>query len=129
MDTTLSMFPQVPSTVFVYLRRDSHKHPLQCLYDGPYRVLNKNDKYFTVEVKGCPEIITLNRLRAAFVTHLTTCDDHPPAPAEPSMTSPSGSWPKTVPPAPSVLPSGGNPGPTSATRSGRISRSLSRFHQ
>ncbi|GFO31284.1 Pol polyprotein [Plakobranchus ocellatus] len=114
---------------FVYVRRDSHKHPLQRPYDGPYRVLNKNDKYITVEVKGRSEVITLDRLKAAFVTHLTTCEDNTPAPVEPPVTTPSGARPETVPPAPSVLPSGGNPGPSTSTRSGRILRRPSRFHQ
>ncbi|GFR68186.1 Gag-Pol polyprotein [Elysia marginata] len=68
------------SSDFVYVRRDSHKHPLQRPYDRPYRVLNKNDKYFTVEVKGRSETITINRLKAAFVTQLTTCKDNTPAP-------------------------------------------------
>ncbi|GFO11315.1 Gag-Pol polyprotein [Plakobranchus ocellatus] len=73
----------IPSSLasvdFVYVRRNSHKHPLHRPYDGSYHVLNKNDKYFTVEVKGRPEKITLARLKAAFVTHLTTCDDNIPA--------------------------------------------------
>ncbi|GFR64786.1 Gag-Pol polyprotein [Elysia marginata] len=66
------------SSDFVNVRRDSHKHPLQRPYDGPYRVLNKNDKYFTVEVKGSSETITIDRLKAAFVTQLTTCKDNTP---------------------------------------------------
>ncbi|GFN90008.1 Pol polyprotein [Plakobranchus ocellatus] len=110
------------------LLTDSHKHPLHRPYDGPYRILNKNYKCFTVEVKGRLEIIIIDRLKAAFVTHLTTCDDNTPAPAEPPLTAPSGSRPETVPPAPSVLLSGGNPGPSKATRSGRILRRPSRFH-
>ncbi|GFR76345.1 Pol polyprotein [Elysia marginata] len=116
------------SSDFVYVRRDSHKHPLQRPYDGPFRVLNKNDKYFTVEVKGRSETITIDRLKAAFVTQLTTCKDNTPAPAKPPLAAPPGSWPETVPPASSALPSGDIPGPSTATRSGRISRRPARFH-
>ncbi|KAK3748814.1 hypothetical protein RRG08_065321 [Elysia crispata] len=53
---------------FVYVRKDSHKHPLQRPYDGPYLVLNKSDKFFTVDIKGRPETISIDRLKAAFVT-------------------------------------------------------------
>ncbi|GFO33310.1 Pol polyprotein [Plakobranchus ocellatus] len=119
--------PSLASADFAYVRRDSHKHPLYLLYDGSYRALNKNNKYFTVEVKGRSYIITLDRLKAAFVTHLTTCGDNTPALTEPPVTAPSGPRPETVLLAPSFLPSGGNPGPSTATRSGRISRHPSRF--
>ncbi|GFO46848.1 Pol polyprotein [Plakobranchus ocellatus] len=59
---------------FVYVRKDSHKHPLQRPYDGPYLVLNKSDKFFTVDIKGRTETISIDRLKAAFVTQLTTAE-------------------------------------------------------
>ncbi|GFN79523.1 Pol polyprotein [Plakobranchus ocellatus] len=66
---------------FVYVRKDSHKHPLQRPYDGPYLVLNKSDKFFTVDIKGRPETrsISIDRLKAAFVTQLTTAGQKDPA--------------------------------------------------
>ncbi|GFS12592.1 retrotransposable element Tf2 155 kDa protein type 3 [Elysia marginata] len=66
----------VPSTLatakYVYLRKDSHKHPLQRPYDGPFRVVSKSDKYFTLEIKGRPETVSIDRLKTAYVTPLTT---------------------------------------------------------
>ncbi|GFR83290.1 Gag-Pol polyprotein [Elysia marginata] len=57
---------------YVYLRKDSHKHPLQRHYDGPFCVVSKSDKYFTLEIKGRPETVSIDRLKTAYLTALTT---------------------------------------------------------
>ena len=51
----------------VFIRRDSVRKPLQAPYDGPYEVLNRTPKHFTVEVKGRKEVISLDRLKPAFL--------------------------------------------------------------
>ena len=56
---------------YVYNRRDSHKNPLQRPYDGPYLVINKSDKYFTLSIKGYEETLSIDRLKAAFITKLS----------------------------------------------------------
>ncbi|GFO32837.1 Gag Pol polyprotein [Plakobranchus ocellatus] len=108
---------------FVYVRKDSHKHPLQRPYDGPYLVLNKNDKFFTVDIKGRPETISIDRLKAAFVTQLTTAGDtdRPPEPpsAEPQANSPPQPFLPTSSPSMDNL--------VTKTRSGRSIRLPSRF--
>ncbi|GFR97519.1 Gag-Pol polyprotein [Elysia marginata] len=113
------------SSKFVYVRRDSHRHPLQRPYDGPYRVLNKKDKFFTVEVKGRAETISIDRLKAAFVTQLTTCGDNKRDPLS-AKTPPSSQSETALPPPPnSIAPSVANP--VTKTRSGRIVRVPLRF--
>ena len=65
----------VPSTLatakYVYVRKDSHKHPLHRPYYGPFRVVSKSDKYFTLNIKGRPETVSIDRLKTAYVTRLT----------------------------------------------------------
>ncbi|GFR71279.1 Gag pol polyprotein [Elysia marginata] len=41
-------------------------------YDGPFCVVSKSDKYFTLEIKGRPETVSIDRLKTAYVTPLTT---------------------------------------------------------
>lgn len=41
--------------------------PLQTPYEGPFPVLKRHDKYFTVNVKGKNMNISLDRLKAAFI--------------------------------------------------------------
>ena len=40
------------SCTHVFVRVDSVKKPLQPPYDGPYRVINRKEKYFILEMKG-----------------------------------------------------------------------------
>ncbi|GFR65340.1 Pol polyprotein [Elysia marginata] len=97
------------SSKFVYVRRDSHRHPLQRPYDGPYRVLNKSDKFFTVEVKGRAETISIDRLKAAFVTQLTTSGDNKRDPLSAKTPPSSQSETALPPPSNSIAPSLANP--------------------
>ena len=53
------------SAKYVYVWIDSHKHPFQRSYDGPYRVVSKSDKYFTFYVKGRTETVSIDRLKTA----------------------------------------------------------------
>ena len=108
---------------FVYVRKDSHKHPLQRPYDGPYLVLNKSDKFFTVDIKGRPETISIDRLKAAFVTRLTTAGDTDRPPDPPSAEPQANSPPQPV--LPIISPSMDNL--VTKTRSGRSVRLPSRF--
>ncbi|KAK3784250.1 hypothetical protein RRG08_031634 [Elysia crispata] len=105
----------------VYVRKDSHRHPLQRPYDGPYRVLNKSDKYFTLDVKGRTETVSIDHLKAAHVTQLATHKDSNPVPCP--MDPPSSiSRPAATS---SLTPSTDNS--ITTTRSGRIPRRPVRF--
>ena len=114
------------STGFVYVRNDAHRHPLQRPYDGPYRIINTNDKFYTLDIKGRSEKVSVDRLKAAFVTPLTTSEHK-------TVVSPTS--PKTNPDsaAKSAEPSVHSPSsstkhhPVVTTRSGRVSRLPSKF--
>ena len=61
------------STGYVYVRVDSHRHPFQRPYDGPFRIVDTNEKYFTLDIKGRLEKISIDRLKTA---HITKVDDN-----------------------------------------------------
>ena len=114
------------STGFVYVRNDAHRHPLQRPYDGPYRIIDTSDKFYTLDIKGRVEKVTVDRLKAAFVTPITTAE-------EKTVVSPSAEVSPTVPktassPAESAELSTKPPSspardrPLVTTRSGRVSR-------
>lgn len=54
-----------PDCTFAYLRQDAVKRPLQTPYNGPYKILNKSDKTFTLDVKGKATVVSVDRLKAA----------------------------------------------------------------
>ena len=58
---------------FVYVRHDAYKQPLQRPYNGPFRIVNIDPKYFTLDVKGKLQKVSLDRLKPA---HLPTTDGH-----------------------------------------------------
>lgn len=64
--------PKLTSTGYVYVRIDSHRHPLQRHYDGPFRIIEAQNKYFVLEMKGRQEKVSVDRLKIAYVTDPTT---------------------------------------------------------
>ena len=62
---------QVPSSIesadYVYIRTDAVKPPLVRPYTGPFRVLEKSAKYFSVMKNGKPDKISIDRLKPAHV--------------------------------------------------------------
>jgi hypothetical protein len=48
---------------FVYLRKGGTVPPLSPLYQGPYKVLDRREKFFKLEVRGQPEVISVDRLK------------------------------------------------------------------
>ena len=63
--------PFVPHTLavapYVFIRRDGHKTPLQTPYTGPYKVINRTDKAFTIDMGGREETVSIDRLKPAHV--------------------------------------------------------------
>ncbi len=83
----------------VFVRHDAVKKPLQQPYDGPYKVLKRNTKFFTIDRNGRSDTVSIDRLKPAHLDHLPT-----------SATAPS--------PDLSIQPAVTQPAPTT-TRSGR----------
>jgi len=53
-------------TGYVYVRQDCHRGPLQRPYAGPFRVVEKESKYFVVEINGRLDKISVDRLKTAY---------------------------------------------------------------
>lgn len=54
----------------VFVRVDTVKRALQQPYEGPYKVLDRSDKYFNVLISSKKQRISIDRLKPAF-----TCDE------------------------------------------------------
>ena len=94
----------------VFVRNDAVRKPLQRPYNGPFRVVKRTDKYFTLDLNGRQDTVSLDRLKPA---HLDT--PAPPPSAPPSATPPIPSFSTPL----STTPSGSTSPPHRTTRSGR----------
>ena len=51
---------------YVFVRHGARRTPLTRPYDGPFRVLEKGEKFFHVKVGAKEQVITVDRLKPAF---------------------------------------------------------------
>lgn len=64
----------------VFIRNDTVRKSLQPPYDGPYKVLNRSDKYFKIQLKNRTANISMDRLKAAFTTETLNDNTETPSP-------------------------------------------------
>ncbi|UYV77645.1 hypothetical protein LAZ67_15001806, partial [Cordylochernes scorpioides] len=111
----------------VFIRTDRVRKPLEPPYEGPFPVLDRTDKYFTLKVKGRNVTTSIDRLRPAYLLadsdNITS--EHPTA----ARSIVSGPLPSTSsqqnPDPPDVekyteFQGTGSPPDLTRTRSGRI---------
>jgi hypothetical protein len=78
----------------VYIRRGGGTiKPLSPLYDGPYRVLDRREKYFRVDIGGRAEAVSADRLKP----HLGPSGATPAVPAKRGWP-PGPGWPERTSP-------------------------------
>ena len=61
VNTDLSICP------FVFVRHDGVKRSLQAPYEGPFHVLNRHHKHYTLDISGWQKVVALDRLKPAYV--------------------------------------------------------------
>ncbi|GFU74120.1 hypothetical protein TNCV_1642441 [Trichonephila clavipes] len=82
----------------VFLRRDMLRRPLQQPYDGPFKVLQRKDKVFFLDINGKRVSVSIDRCKPAFFLNtedlqLPQTKNEIPATVEPNATA---STPATV---------------------------------
>ena len=82
----------------VFVRHDAVRKPLQQPYDGPFKVVSRSAKYFTLEIKGRRDTVSIDRLKPAYLDNRTRSDFSTPLPTPPS--------PAQAPPIPRPTRSG-----------------------
>ena len=105
------------TAAFVFVRVDRHKTPLCKPYEGPFRVIRKGDKTFTIARKNKEEVISMDRLKPAHLENHV----NPPAPPLQVTTSPA------MDPSSSSVPNP-TPAPTTAPYITRYGRTIKPIH-
>ncbi|GFV77234.1 transposon Tf2-11 polyprotein [Trichonephila clavipes] len=83
--------PGLLEATHVFLRRDMLRRPLQQPYDGPFKVLQRKDKVFFLDINGKRVSISIDRCKPAFFLNtedlqLPQTKNETPATVEPSAT-------------------------------------------
>lgn len=98
----------------VFLRRDMIKKSLTAPYEGPYKVLKRDGKCFTIQLPGRTAVISIDRLKPAFLLQEDSEEERSSG-AEPVPRSNDSSTAQATSSGPHV------------TRSGRTVRPVVRF--
>lgn len=115
---TIHIHDDLSTASHVYVRHYGVKKPLQRPYDGPYKVLKRSDKFYTLDICGRHDTVSLESLKPA---HLEPSPELIP---ESVLSSPPAPPPSNTSPVPPVPPS---PQAPVTTRSGRCVRWPQRY--
>ena len=58
---------ELQSCTFVFVLHDTHRTPLQYTYDGPFKVLGWAAKFFTLDLNGRQDTVSVDCLKPAFL--------------------------------------------------------------
>ncbi|VDP78913.1 unnamed protein product [Schistosoma curassoni] len=65
--TDVFVQPDLRYGTHVFVRRDSHRRPFESAYEGPFKVLQRESKYYIVDKNGINDNISIDRLKAAYL--------------------------------------------------------------
>ena len=72
------------SAVSVYVRHDAVRPPLQRPYDGPFRVIRREPKFFVIDRNGHQDSVTIDRLKVAYIGEQSSATGQAVPPPTPS---------------------------------------------
>jgi len=65
---------QLKTCSHIWLRIDRVRRPLEAPYQGPFEVLRREDDTFTIEVRGKPVVVSIDRVKPARLPEVATED-------------------------------------------------------
>ncbi|BHF70287.1 hypothetical protein SprV_0301333700 [Sparganum proliferum] len=109
------------SAPFDFVRHDAVLKPLCPPYDGPYKVVQRKDKFYVIQKVDKTDTVSIDRLKPAYLECIPL-SVVPPTFSAPSSLDPPVSVPSTQPPhsiTPPAHPDSATTAPRTSSRSGR----------
>ena len=80
--------PTLSKTLHVFVQWDALHEPLQHPYGGPYKVLKRTDKFFTLDINGTHDTVSVDCLKPVYFKCLAPTPSSPPTTTVVSLSSP-----------------------------------------
>ena len=90
----------------VFVRHDATRKPFQQPYDGPFPILKRSDKHFTITRNNHDEVVLIDRLKPAYIDTAIMSDPSSSTTNTPASTIPDISTPSSPSTAPHTTRSG-----------------------
>ena len=85
-DRAAFVHPDLQTSTHVFVRHDAVRKPLQQPYDGPFKVLERHEKFFILDKAGNRDSVCIDRLKPAYLE----LDLETPAPEDNQIVTRSG---------------------------------------
>lgn len=89
---TIFVHPELKKCSHVFVRRDMAKKSLQPPYDGPYQVIKRDDKIFTVQLPSGVSNISIDRIKPAYLLNSSDDQNYEPPPKNTKPQNISNGW-------------------------------------
>ena len=106
-------------STYVFVRHDGVRRSLQAPYDGPFQVLKRHNKHYTLDISGQSKVVSLDRLKPVYIGNKNSADAVTSSPT--TLTTPQSSRLATPQPPQSAAPQ------SRKTRSGSLVHWLKRL--
>lgn len=64
---TVFVHPDLKLCEYVFIRNDAVRKPLQPPYDGPYKIVSRTDKYYSIQLPNRITQVSIDRLKPAYL--------------------------------------------------------------
>ena len=75
------------SCTHVFVRHDATRKPLQPVYDGPFKIIERQDKYFVLDLNGRTDTVCIDGLKPIPLVPLPSRNNHHSHPTLPQLES------------------------------------------
>ena len=86
-DSNVYIHDDLLSSSHVFVRHDGVRTSLQPPYNGPFKVVKRSEKFYTLDINGRKDTVSLDRLKPAYLEDAPEPNTFEPSPATPTHSN------------------------------------------